>query len=187
MSRIGKQPIAIPDKVQVDSKNGTLDVQGPLGRLTVPCSDQVTVRVEENVVQVSPNAGKDRAFQGLVRSLIANAVEGVTQGFQKQLQIVGVGYRAEIQNQALRISVGLSHPVVLTPPDAIEFAVEGPVTIQGNPVTTVTVKGVDKELVGRIAANIRAIRPPEPYKGKGIKYIDEHIRRKAGKAAATAL
>ena len=184
MSRVGKKPLAIPDKVQVVLKDGALEVQGILGRLTVPCNSRTTVDIKNKTIRVKPKTEKDSPFQGLMRALIANAVEGVTKGFQKQLQIVGVGYRAEVQNKALKLFVGLSHPVVLTPPETIEFAIEVPTNIGGVPVTVVTVKGIDKQLVGSVAARIRAVRPPEPYKGKGIKYSDEFVRRKPGKAAA---
>jgi large subunit ribosomal protein L6 len=119
-----------------------------------------------------------------MRALIGNAVKGVTKGFEKRLEIVGIGYRAELQDGALKLLVGLSHPVVVPAPETIEFAVEAPTSIGGIPVTVVAVKGIDKELVGRVAAHVRGVKPPEPYKGKGIKYSDENVRRKAGKAAA---
>jgi large subunit ribosomal protein L6 len=177
MSRIGRKPIEIPQGVTVDVKPGAVMVKGPKGQLSQSVSSQMTVAEENGTVTVRrpTDRGEDRALHGLTRSLIANMVEGVTDGFSKQLEIQGVGYRARLQGNALELSVGYSHPVSITAPEGIEFEVPQP--------TQVVVRGIDKQLVGEIAARIRRVRPPEPYKGKGIRYVGEHVRRKAGKRA----
>jgi large subunit ribosomal protein L6 len=177
MSRIGKAPIEIPDGVTVDVKPGTVLVKGPKGELTQIVSSQMAVAEQDGVVTVSrpTDRGEDRALHGLTRSLIANMVEGVTQGFEKRLEIQGVGYRARLQGKALELSVGYSHPVSIAAPEGIEFEVPQP--------TQVVVRGIDKQLVGEIAARVRRVRPPEPYKGKGVRYAGEHVRRKVGKRA----
>jgi large subunit ribosomal protein L6 len=152
-------------------------VKGPKGELSQSVSSQMTVAEENGTVTVTrpTDRGEDRALHGLTRSLIANMVVGVTDGFSKQLEIQGVGYRARLQGNALELSVGYSHPVSITAPEGIEFEVPQP--------TQVIVRGIDKQLVGEVAARIRRVRPPEPYKGKGIRYVGEHVRRKAGKRA----
>jgi large subunit ribosomal protein L6 len=177
MSRIGRKPIEIPQGVTVDVKPGAVMVKGPKGQLSQSVSSQMTVAEENGTVTVRrpTDRGEDRALHGLTRSLIANMVEGVTDGFSKQLEIQGVGYRARLQGNALELSVGYSHPVSITAPEGIEFEVPQP--------TQVVVRGIDKQLVGEVAARIRRVRPPEPYKGKGIRYAGEHVRRKAGKRA----
>jgi large subunit ribosomal protein L6 len=177
MSRIGRKPIEIPEGVTVDVKPGAVMVKGPKGELSQTVSAQMTVAEGDGTLTVSrpTDRGVDRALHGLTRSLIANMVEGVTAGFEKRLEIQGVGYRARLQGKVLELSVGYSHPVSVTAPDGIEFEVPQP--------TQVIVRGIDKQLVGEIAARIRRVRPPEPYKGKGIRYVGEHVRRKVGKRA----
>ncbi len=180
MSRIGKKPIPIPGGVTVTVKDQALTVQGPKGTLTRRLSPYVTVVVEGQEVRVDVRNKEDnaeRAVWGTTGAHIANMVNGVVQGFKKQLEVNGVGYRAAMQGKDVKLEVGFSHPVVFTVPDGITVAVEKNV---------LTVSGIDKELVGEVAAQIRNIRQPEPYKGKGIKYLEETIRRKAGKAAKTA-
>jgi large subunit ribosomal protein L6 len=177
MSRIGRKPIEIPEGVTVDVKPGAVMVKGPKGELSQTVSSEMKVDQENGTVTVSrpTDRGDHRAIHGLTRSLIANMVEGVTAGFEKRLEIQGVGYRARLQGKALELSVGYSHPISVTAPEGIEFEVPQP--------TQVIVRGIDKQLVGEIAARIRRVRPPEPYKGKGIRYVGEHVRRKVGKRA----
>jgi large subunit ribosomal protein L6 len=177
MSRIGKQPIPLPDSVNVSLSPGRVQVNGPLGELVqqVPARMKVEQADGELVVSRPTERGDDRALHGLTRSLIANMVEGVTKGFEKRLEIQGVGYRATMRGQALEVAVGFSHPVVKEPPAGITFEVPTP--------TEIVVKGTDKQQVGQVAAEVRKIRPPEPYKGKGIRYAGEHVRRKVGKRA----
>ena len=176
MSRIGKAPIAVPSGVTVTLDGQSISVKGPKGELSRSYSELISVRQdgEELVVERSGDDRDARAQHGLVRSLIQNMVTGVTQGFQKDLEIVGVGYRAQAKGQGLELSLGFSHPVVVDAPDGISFNVPAP--------TRIEVHGIDKQLVGQVAANIREWRKPEPYKGKGVRYADEHVRRKAGKA-----
>ncbi|HID94535.1 MAG TPA: 50S ribosomal protein L6 [Candidatus Latescibacteria bacterium] len=178
MSRIGKKPIRIPESVSIDIRGSDIAVKGPKGELIVPIQPELRVKSSDDIIEViCPSQDKyARSLHGLTRSLIANAVQGVSEGFEKKLELVGIGYRAEIDGGKLRISVGLSHPVILSAPEGIEFVVES--------ATRITVKGVDKQKVGQMAARIRAFRPPEPYKGKGIKYEQEVVRRKPGKTAA---
>jgi large subunit ribosomal protein L6 len=177
MSRIGKLPVPIPDGVEVSLDGLTVTVKGPKGELTRQMPEGVTITASDGEVVVTRDGDsrEERSRHGLVRALIANMVEGVTDGYAKALELVGVGYRAAAQGRDLELQVGYSHPVVIEAPEGIEFSVPQP--------TRVEVRGIDKVLVGQIAANIRKVRPPEPYKGKGIKYEGEHIRRKAGKAA----
>ena len=177
MSRIGNKPLTIPAGVTVDVGPGRVTVNGPKGELNQVIDQAMTVKVEGDVLTVSrpTDRGPHRALHGLTRSLIANMVEGVTSGFEKKLLITGVGYRAKAQGRSLELSLGFSHPVSVQAPDGIEFDVPLP--------TEVTVKGIDKQLVGEIAAQIRRHRPPEPYKGKGVRYADEQVRRKVGKRA----
>ena len=176
MSRIGKLPISIPSGVKVTLDGNTMTVNGPKGTLSQKLHERMAIAVETDQITVTrPSDDKqDGALHGLTRSLINNMVVGVTTGFQKDLEINGVGYRAEIAGQVLTLSLGYSHPVVYTLPDGISVEVEKQ--------TKLSVKGIDKQLVGSAAAKIRSFRKPEPYKGKGIKYADEHIVRKAGKA-----
>ena len=177
MSRIGKQPIDLPAGVSVAVSPGRVQVNGPLGELDqlVPARMQVEKTDSQIVVSRPTERGEDRALHGLTRTLIANMVEGVTKGFEKRLDIQGVGYRAQLKGTELELAVGYSHPVVVKPRDGITFEVPTP--------TEVVVKGIDKQLVGQTAAEVRKVRPPEPYKGKGIRYRDEQVRRKVGKRA----
>ena len=175
MSRIGKAPIPVPDKVTVSLNGLAVTVKGPKGELSRTLPDGVSISQEGSILQVSPvnESRRSRERHGLSRTLVANMVEGVSQGFTRKLEIVGVGYRASVQGKKLVVSAGYSHPVEMVPPEGVTF------TVENN--TTVFVSGADKELVGNEAAKVRAIRPPEPYKGKGIKYEGEKILRKAGK------
>ena len=177
MSRIGRQPIPVPAGVSIAIDPGRVMVNGPLGELTQQLPVRMTVeRHEDELVVTRPtDRGEDRALHGLTRSLIANMVEGVTKGFEKKLEIQGVGYRATLKGTSLELNVGYSHPVVIDPPEGISFEVPVP--------TQISVKGVDKQQVGETAAKIRKTRPPEPYKGKGIRYEGEYVRRKVGKRA----
>ena len=175
MSRIGKSPIPIPEKVSVSLNGLDVTVKGPKGELSRTLPDGVDIAQDGNVLVVTPSSTSRRSRErhGLCRTLVANMVEGVSQGYTRKLEIVGVGYRAAVQGKKLVVSAGYSHQVEMVPPDGITFAVENN--------TNVFVSGADKELVGNEAAKVRAIRPPEPYKGKGIKYEGERILRKAGK------
>ena len=178
MSRIGKKPIPVPEGVTVSVGPGRVTVNGPRGELAQVVSQRMEIVEEDDgtlTVKRPTDRGEDRAVHGLTRSLVANMVEGVTEGFEKRLEIQGVGYRARLQGKSLELSVGYSHPVSITAPDGIEFEVPQP--------TQVIVRGIDKQMVGEIAARIRRTRPPEPYKGKGIRYAGEQIRRKVGKRA----
>jgi large subunit ribosomal protein L6 len=180
MSRIGKQPIELPTGVQVDVADGNVvTVKGPRGSLTQTMHADMLIAIEDSTltVQRPDNESFHRSLHGLTRSLLANMVDGVTNGFEKRLQIVGVGYRAAMKGSDLEIAAGYSHPVVVPQPDGIEFEVPTP--------TQIVVRGNDKQQVGEIAANIRKVRKPEPYKGKGIRYEGEYVRKKAGKAAKT--
>jgi len=176
MSRIGKRPIPVPTKVTVAIDGQHISVQGAKGSLERVIPSGVKVEQEENILTVSPvnDSRTSRERHGLVRTLVANMVEGVTNGFQKRLQIQGVGYRAQAQGNQLTLNVGYSKPVEMTMPSGINVAVE-----EKN--TEIVIDGIDKELVGNVAATIRAVRPPEVYKGKGIRYKGEMVRRKAGK------
>ena len=176
MSRIGKKPIEIPSGVEVKIEGNMITVKGPKGTESVTFRDEVKVSVANNHVIVEPNSEdrKTNALHGLFRTLIANAVHGVSQGFEKKLEIVGVGYRANMEGSNINLVLGYSHPVVVVPPTGITLAVEAN--------TKISVKGTNKQTVGDVAAFIRSKRPPEVYKGKGIKYEGEYIRRKAGKA-----
>ena len=175
MSRIGKAPIAIPAGVEVTITGRTVTVKGPKGTLSRDIPGEIVVRKEDSTVLVErPNDEREnRSLHGLSRTLVNNMVVGVTEGFSKELEIVGVGYRAEAQGQNLRLALGFSHPVTVPAPEGISFEIPQQ--------TRVIVKGIDKELVGQVAANIRSIRKPEPYKGKGVRYLGERIVRKAGK------
>ena len=176
MSRIGKNPIPIPDKVAVTLDGLAVSVKGPKGELSRTLPEGVSVSQVENTIVVTPTSQKrkSRERHGLCRSLVANMVEGVSKGYTRKLELIGVGSRAQVKGKKLVVSAGFSHPVEMAPPEGVTFAVENN--------TNVTVSGADKELVGNEAAKIRAIRPPEPYKGKGIRYEGERILRKAGKS-----
>ncbi len=178
MSRLGKKPIPLPDGTQAKIENDFIIIKGPKGELKQKLHEKVKVKINDSEIEVSvekPEIKKQRALWGLFRSLINNMVTGVNEGFEKKLEINGVGYKASISGQKLTLHVGYSHPVDYMLPEGIKGQVEGNI---------ITISGIDKQLVGEIAAQIRKIRKPEPYKGKGIKYIDEIIRRKVGKAAA---
>lgn len=176
MSRIGKAPVEVPDRVEIDISGQAVRVKGPKGELTVPVGRGVEVRQEDGslVVERASDAPEHRAMHGLTRSLLQNAVTGVTDGFTKTLQIQGVGYRGSLQGRDINLQVGYSHPVMISPREGIDFEMPN--------ATTIVVRGIDKQQVGQMAAEIRRARPPEPYKGKGIRYSDEQIRRKVGKA-----
>ncbi len=178
MSRIGKKEITLPKGVEVSRDGRVVTVKGPKGSLTTNLIEGISVKVEGNVVAFarSNEEGKSKAFHGLVRALVANNVKGVTEGFKKELDIVGVGYRAEVKGKEVVFQLGYSHPVRFPIPKGIDVAVDGK-------TGHITVTGIDKQQVGQTAAEIRSLREPDPYKGKGIKYSDEVIRRKAGKAA----
>ena len=177
MSRIGKMPITVPSTVTIDVANGLVHVKGPKGELERQIPERISVTREDGTLRVerSTDEPTDRSLHGLTRSLIANMVTGVTDGFSRRLEINGVGYRAAVSAGNLVLQVGFSHPVLVPAPPGITFAVQA---------NAITISGADKQLVGEIAAQIRRVRPPEPYKGKGIKYAEEVIRRKAGKAGA---
>ncbi len=176
MSRIGKAPVEVPGGVNVEISGRTVKVTGPRGELNVPVGRGVAVRQDDGILVLTraSDTPDHKAMHGLTRSLIQNAVTGVTEGFSKTLQIAGVGYRAQLQGQDVNLQVGYSHPVLIAPREGVEFEVPN--------ATTIVVRGIDKQRVGQMAAEIRKVRPPEPYKGKGIRYSDEQIRRKVGKA-----
>ena len=180
MSRIGRWPLPIPGgvEVKIDDGGATVHVKGPKGALSVVISPRIAVKEEDGPLHFErPSAHRhDRAQHGLARSLVANAVAGVTEGFTKRLEIQGVGYRCQMKGAALELSLGYSHPVVITPPEGV--------TIQAPEPTKIEVSGIDKQQVGQVAANIRAVRPPDSYHGKGVRYAGEYVRLKAGKAAA---
>ena len=178
MSRIGKLPIPIPDAVKVDIRDRTVTVQGPRGTLSLTAHPAMQVQVKDRQVLCGRSSDEKfhKALHGLTRSLIANMVAGVVKGFERKLELVGVGYRASVMGQHLNLSLGYSHPIVYPLPQGIRIEVKDQ--------TQITVGGIDKQLVGAVAAKIRSFRPPEPYKGKGVKYAEERIRRKAGKTGA---
>ena len=177
MSRIGRKPIEVPAGVNVTIEPGRVSVTGPLGSLQQVVPQRMSIAQEDGVIVVTrpTERGEDRALHGLTRTLVANMVQGVTQGFEKKLEIQGVGYRAALKGDDLELSVGYSHPVTIKPRTGISFEVPQP--------TQIVVKGHDKQQVGQTAAEIRKVRPPEPYKGKGIRYDGEYVRRKVGKRA----
>lgn len=180
MSRIGNAPIELPPDVETSVDGSAVIVKGPKGSLTQALDPRISVSVEDGIVTVARenDQREARALHGLTRALIANMVVGVSAGYTKELQAVGVGYRGALKGTALELQVGFSHPVEIEAPDGITFEVPEP--------TKFIVSGIDKQLVGQVAANIRSVRPPEPYKGKGIRYVDEYVRRKAGKAGVSA-
>lgn len=178
MSRIGFSPIEVPKGVEVDVKPGLVMVKGPKGQLEVPLNQRLTVQQEEGTLRVERPSDhrNDRAQHGLARSLVANAVTGVSEGFSRRLEIRGVGFRCQMKGQALELNVGYSHLVTIDPPAGV--------TLEAPEPTAIVVSGIDKQLVGQVAANIRAVRPPDSYHGKGVRYQGEEVRLKAGKAAA---
>jgi large subunit ribosomal protein L6 len=180
MSRIGKQPIAIPEGVQVFVEGSHVEVKGPRGSLAQALPRDMLIVVEDGIIRVQRPSDErlHRSLHGLTRTLVANMVEGVTKGFEKRLEIIGVGYRAALKETGLELALGFSHPVNFPAPEGIEFEVPTP--------TRIVIRGSDKQLVGEVAAEIRKLRKPEPYKGKGIRYEGEYVRKKAGKAAKGA-
>jgi len=178
MSRIGRQPVVIPDKVEVKVSKQVVKAKGPLGELDFVVHDDITVKVKDNeVLATRPTDSKEhRALHGMTRAIVQNMVDGVSQGFEKRLEIQGVGYNVESKSpHKILLNLGYSHPITFEAPEEI--------TLEIPDNTHILIKGVDKQLVGQVAAKIRSFRPPEPYKGKGIRYVDEYVRRKAGKAA----
>ena len=180
MSRIGKQPITLPEEVKIEIKNNQSIIKGPKGSITRDLRPEIEVKIQDQqiLVSIDPNQKKAKAFQGLFRTLIANDIKGVTEGWEKTLEMAGVGYRAKMDEENVILEVGFSQPVVMKTEEGIDFKVEGK--------TKIIVSGIRKDQVGEVAARIRAIRPPEPYKGKGIHYLGEVIRRKEGKKAGVA-
>jgi large subunit ribosomal protein L6 len=180
VSRIGKKPVAIPKGVTVQVSDGEVKVKGPKGELSAVLHPDISIDVkpEEANVKISGTDNFHNALHGLWRALLNNMVTGTTKGYEKKLEIVGVGYRAEMKGTNIQMILGFSHPILFKPPKEIKIEAPSP--------TSVIISGVDKQLVGQIAAKLRSFRPPEPYKGKGVKYENEYIRRKAGKAAAAA-
>ncbi|MFH1287935.1 MAG: 50S ribosomal protein L6 [bacterium] len=181
MSRVGKMPIDINSEVKVQLENDVLTVQGPKGRLTQQLLKGINFKLEDKKIVLTRNSDekKDKAFHGLMRSLVANMVKGVTEGFKKELDIIGVGFRAQVKDKKLIMQLGFSHPVEYSAPDGIVLSVD-------EKGTRITVSGFDKQLVGEAASTVRRFKKPEPYKGKGIRYVNEYIRKKAGKAAGAA-
>ncbi len=180
MSRIGKQPIPLPNGVSVEKADGAIRVKGPKGTLSDTIPDIIEMFVADGQVSFTRPDDKKRskAFHGLARALVANMVKGVTEPFVRELEIQGVGYRAEVQGKKLILSLGFSHPVEMELPEGIKVSVDRNVRVK--------IEGIDRQKVGQFAANVRSIRPPEPYKGKGVRYLNEHVRRKVGKAGAGA-
>lgn len=178
MSRVGQKPVVLPKGVSVTIEGAAVRIKGPKGELTQVVRSEIRVRTEDDriIVERSSDAPMHRALHGLTRALLANMVEGVTRGYRKSLELVGVGYRADMKGKALSIAAGFSHPVSYPEPDGISLSTPAP--------TQIVVEGIDKQKVGQVAAEIRSIRPPEPYKGKGIRYTGEQVRRKAGKTGA---
>ncbi|NLN88271.1 MAG: 50S ribosomal protein L6 [Syntrophomonadaceae bacterium] len=178
MSRIGRKPISLPAGVEIKTENNIITVKGPKGLLSQSIHKDITIEQQDNELLVTrpSDVKRHRAMHGLTRALVANMVTGVTTGFEKRLEMVGVGYRAQMQGNKLVLNIGYSHPIEIDPPQGVEFEVPA--------VTRVTVKGIDKQLVGNTAADIRALRKPEPYKGKGVRYENEVVKRKAGKSGA---
>jgi large subunit ribosomal protein L6 len=176
MSRVGKQPIEKPDSVEVKLEGRDITVKGPKGEMTKSIPREIEVKIEGNKIVVGrkSNVKQARALHGTYRALIQNMVKGVTEGWKKELEIVGAGYRAEGSDKEITLSIGFSHPVKIEAPEGIKFTIQK---------TEITVEGIDRELVGQVSANIRKVRPPEPYKGKGIRYKDEVVLKKPGKAA----
>jgi len=179
MSRIGKKPIAIPNGVKVEVKEGTIFVEGSKGKLNRALSDRITVEVKEAKVFVNrvANTKMDRAFHGLYRALINNMIKGVNEGYVKELEIIGVGFKAAIQGNTLVLNLGFSHPVNFSIPEGIKIETPKP--------TQLVLRSIDKEKIGKVATEIRSIYPPEPYKGKGVRFVGEHVKKKVGKAQAT--
>ncbi|MDD5238724.1 MAG: 50S ribosomal protein L6 [Candidatus Omnitrophica bacterium] len=179
MSRIGKKPVNIPKEVKIEVKDGSIIVEGPKGKLSKPLSNSITVEIKEGqlLVKRASDTKVDKSLHGLYRAVIANMIKGVTEGYGKDLEIIGVGYKAQVQGKTLNMQLGFSHPVNFLIPEGIKIETPKP--------TQVAIRGIDKELVGEVAAEIRSLRPPEPYQGKGVRYLGEYIKKKVGKAQAT--
>ncbi len=179
MSRIGKKPLAIPKDVKIEVKDGLLYVEGPKGKLSRALSSRISIEIKDNhlFVKRSSDIKTDKALHGLYRALAANMIKGVTEGYVKELEIIGVGFKAQTQANNLNIQVGFSHPVNFSIPEGIKIETPNP--------TQIVIRGIDKEKVGEVAAEIRSVYPPEPYKGKGIRYAGEYVKKKVGKAQAT--
>jgi large subunit ribosomal protein L6 len=180
VSRIGRKPVPIASGVKVQKTDHSIKVTGPKGELTATVHPEISIEVKDDqVILARPSDQKEhRALHGLWRALIQNMVKGVTEGYSRKLELVGVGYKAELKGKKLQLALGFSHPILFAPPEGIKIETPAP--------TNITISGIDKALVGQVAAKIRSFRPPEPYKGKGVKYEGEYVRRKAGKAAAAA-
>jgi large subunit ribosomal protein L6 len=178
MSRLGKKPLPIPEKVKVEFKNNTLEATGPLGKMSQPIHPRITIKVDKSQLLVEPlgSSREDNMLHGLTRGLVKNALDGVSLGFKKNLEVQGLGYKVALEGNKLTMQLGFSHPVVFPVPEGIKVVVDKQ--------TLISISGVDKALVGEVAARIRALRPPEPYKGTGVRYAGEHIIRKVGKTAA---
>lgn len=178
MSRIGRQPIAVPSGVTATAENGVFKAKGPKGELTVPYNSELTIKQDGDTLLVErpSDAQRHRALHGLTRTLVANAVKGVSDGYTINLELKGVGFRAKMAGKSVELSIGYSHPVVVAPPEGVTFAVPEP--------TRIDVVGIDKQLVGQVAANVRKLRKPDVYHGKGVRFVGEHIQLKAGKAGA---
>lgn len=179
MSRIGKKPLSIPKDVKIEAKDGAIFVEGPKGKLSRPLSDRITIEIKENQVFVKRVADTklDKSLHGLYRALISNMFKGVTEGYTKELEIIGVGFKAVVSGNSLNMSLGFSHPVNFPIPDDIKIETPKP--------TQIVIRGIDKEKVGEVSTEIRAIYPPEPYKGKGIRFSGEYVKKKVGKSQAT--
>jgi large subunit ribosomal protein L6 len=179
MSRIGRLPIQLPQGVSLKVGSGFVEVKGPKGDLTTPLLPGISCKIEDGSAQLSrrSDAKRERAFHGLTRALLANAIKGVTDGFSKNLEIQGIGYRAQLKGSDLELSLGFSHPVLYKVPEGVKVSVD-------KKLNTITVAGIDRQKVGQVAADIRRLKPPEPYKGKGIRYVGERVRRKVGKTGA---
>ncbi len=177
MSRVGKLPIKIPDAVNLDFSGNIIKAKGPKGELSVNVHPDMKIKLDNGILTIErPSESKEhRSLHGLNRALVANIIQGVNEGFEKRLEIVGVGYRAELREKNLFLSLGFSHQIIFVPPAVIDISLEGN--------NVIIVRGIEKELVGQVAAKIRSFRPPEPYKGKGIRYLGEAVRKKAGKTA----
>lgn len=180
MSRIGRKPIPVLKGVKIEKKDGVFKITGPKGELTAAVPQSLSVEIKENVVTLTRSSDEkaQKALHGAWRAHIRNMIQGVTEGYRRKLEIVGVGYKAELKGNKLQLALGYSHPILFFPPKDIKVEVPLP--------TVIIISGIDRQLVGQVASKIRSFRPPEPYKGKGVKYEGEYIRRKAGKAAATA-
>jgi len=183
MSRVGKLPIQVAEKVTIDiGSHNLVTVKGPKGELSLQVDPDLTIGMEDGelVVKRPTEQKRHKSMHGLYRALIQNMVTGVSKGFRRELEVIGVGYRAAVENGVLELALGYSHPIYFVPPEGVDVTVD---TKRGKN-TFIVVDGIDKQMVGQVAAKIRSLRPPEPYKGKGVRYVEEHVRRKAGKTAA---